>query len=189
MKVYIPYNNIMSEENTTKDVVEETTEEVTEAPVEAAEVTEEAPAKEEVAEVAKEEVAAEPEPETNDVEVPKEFLAIVEAVEKMSVLELNALVKVIEAKWGVSATAVAAAGPGAGDDAAEQSEFEVVLESDGGNKIPVMKVIKELLGLGLKDAKEFVEGAPATLKEGVKKEEAEEMKAKIEEAGGKVTLK
>jgi len=108
----------------------------------------------------------------------------------MSVLELNQLIKVIEAKWGVSATAVAAAGPASGgDDAAEQSEFEVVLESDGGSKIPVMKAVKELLGLGLKEAKEFVEGVPATLKAGVKKEEAEKMKAMIEEAGGKVALK
>lgn len=157
----------MSEENTTPEVAAEAVAEVKE------EVAAEAPAKE----------------ETNDVEVPKEFAAIVEAVEKMSVLELNALVKVIEAKWGVSATAVAAAGPAAGGDAAEKSEFDVVLASDGGAKIPVMKAVKELLGLGLKEAKELVESAPATLKEGAKKEEAEEMKAKIEEAGGKVELK
>ncbi|MGB0925450.1 MAG: 50S ribosomal protein L7/L12 [Minisyncoccia bacterium] len=108
----------------------------------------------------------------------------------MSVLELNALVKVIEAKWGVSAAAVAA-GPAAGGSAGEdeKSEFDVVLVSDGGSKIPVMKAVKELLGLGLKDAKELVEGVPATLKEGAKKDEAEEMKAKIEEAGGNVELK
>lgn len=163
----------MSEENTTPEVV---TEEVaTEAPAEAvAEVKEEAPAAE---------------AETNDVEVPAEFAAIVDAVEKMSVLELNALIKVIEAKWGVSATAVAAAGPAAAAGGEEKSEFDVVLESDGGAKIPVMKAVKELLGLGLKEAKEFVESVPATLKEGVKAEEAEEMKAKIEEAGGKVSLK
>ena len=161
----------MSEENTTPEVA---TEAVTE------EVKEAAPAKEEKA----------AEPETKDVEVPKEFKAIVDAVEKMSVLELNALVKVIEEKWGVSATAVAAAGPAAGGaDAGEKSEFDVVLTSDGGAKIPVMKVVKELLGLGLKEAKEMVESAPATLKEGVKAADAEEMKAKIEEAGGKVELK
>ena len=160
----------MSDENTTPEVVEETTEETTEAPVEET--------KEEVVE------------ESKEVEVPKEFKAIIDAVEKMSVLELNALVKVIEEKWGVSAAAVAA-GPAAGaaGGAEEKSEFEVVLASDGGAKIPVMKVVKDILGLGLKDAKELVESAPATLKEGVKKEDAEEMKAKIEEAGGKVELK
>jgi large subunit ribosomal protein L7/L12 len=170
----------MSEENTTPEVVEETTEETTEAPAEAA-------AEETKEDVKEEAPAAE---ETNDVEVPAEFAKLIEQVEAMSVLELNQLVKVIEAKWGVSATAVAA-GPAAGGaaDAGEKSEFEVVLESDGGAKIPVMKAVKELLGLGLKEAKEFVEGVPATLKAGVKKEEAEEMKAKIEEAGGKVELK
>jgi len=164
----------MSEENTTPEVVEN----------EAA-TTEEAPA-----EAAAEETQEEVKEETNDVEVPAEFAAIVEAVEKMSVLELNSLVKVIEAKWGVSAAAVAA-GPAAGGagGAEEKSEFDVVLESDGGSKIPVMKAVKELLGLGLKEAKELVESAPATLKEGVKAADAEEMKAKIEEAGGKVALK
>ncbi|MFT7327969.1 MAG: large subunit ribosomal protein L7/L12 [Crocinitomicaceae bacterium] len=173
----------MSEENTTPEVVEETTTEevAAETPVEAKEekAQEAAPAKEEKA----------AEPETNDVEVPKEFAAIVESVEKMSVLELNALVKVIEAKWGVSAAAVAAGPAAGGDDADEKSEFDVVLVSDGGSKIPVMKAVKELLGLGLKEAKELVEGVPSTLKEGVKTADAEEMKAKIEEAGGSVELK
>ncbi|MCI5050886.1 MAG: 50S ribosomal protein L7/L12 [Candidatus Pacebacteria bacterium] len=108
----------------------------------------------------------------------------------MSVLELNELVKVIEAKWGVSAAAVAAApAGGAAGGSEEKSEFDVVLASDGGAKIPVMKVVKELLGLGLKDAKELVEGVPATLKEGVPAADAEEMKAKLEEAGAKVELK
>lgn len=169
----------MSEENKAPEVVEnETTTEEAPAVETAAEETTEAPAAEEVKE------------ETNDVEVPAEFASIVDAVEKMSVLELNSLIKVIEAKWGVSATAVAAgpaAAGAAGDE--EKSEFDVVLESDGGAKIPVMKAVKELLGLGLKEAKELVESAPETLKAGVKKEEAEEMKAKIEEAGGKVALK
>ncbi|MCA9353221.1 50S ribosomal protein L7/L12 [Patescibacteria group bacterium] len=165
----------MSEEKKTEEVVEETT---TEETTPTKEVKDEAPKAEETSA-----------PETNDVEVPKEFKAIVDAVEKMSVLELNELVKVIEAKWGVSASAVAVAGPAAaGGDAGEKSEFTVVLESDGGAKIPVMKVVKELLGLGLKEAKELVESAPATLKEGVKAADAEDMKAKIEEAGGKVAL-
>lgn len=160
------------------------------APVEESKeaTTEETPAEEPKAET--EEKKEEVKEEAEEVEVPAEFADLIEKVEKMSVLELNQLVKVIEAKWGVSASAVAA-GPSAagGDDAAEQSEFEVVLTSDGGAKIPVMKAVKELLGLGLKDAKEFVEGVPASLKAGLKKEEAEEMKAKIEEAGGKVELK
>ena len=115
---------------------------------------------------------------------------IIDSVEKMTVLELNALVKAIETKWGVSATAVAAAGPAAGGAAAEEkSEFNVELTAAGEQKIAVIKVVKEVLGLGLKEAKDLVEGAPAMLKENVKKEQAEEWKKKIEEAGGKVTLK
>ncbi len=159
----------MSEETTTPEVVEEV------APV-AEVVAEAAP----VAEV-KEEVGA-------DVEIPKEFKALVDQVEKMSVMELNTLVKLLEKKFGVSAAAVAVAGPAAGG-AEEKSEFTVELTSDGGAKIPVMKVVKEVLGLGLKEAKDLVEALPAIIKEGAKKEEAEQIKAKLEEAGGKVTLK
>ncbi len=114
--------------------------------------------------------------------------AVIDAVEKMTVLELNALVKAIETKWGVSATAVAAAGPAAAA-AEEKSEFTVELTAAGDQKIAVIKVVKEALGLGLKEAKDLVEGAPKVLKEGVKKEEAEDWKKKIEAAGGKVTLK
>ena len=115
---------------------------------------------------------------------------IIDSVEKMTVLELNALVKAIETKWGVSATAVAAAGPAAGAAAGEEkSEFNVELTAAGEQKIAVIKVVKEVLGLGLKEAKDLVEGAPAMLKENVKKEQAEEWKKKIEEAGGKVALK
>ncbi|MFT7557870.1 MAG: large subunit ribosomal protein L7/L12 [Planctomycetota bacterium] len=181
----------MSEE-TTKDAVDAAIEEVVETPAEAVEaVTEEAAP---VAVEAKEEAPAEEvapvavEAEGEEVEVPAEFKAIVEAVEKMTVLELNKLVKVFEKKFGVSAAAVAVAGPAA-DAAEEQSEFSVVLVGDGGAKIPTMKVVKELLGLGLKEAKELVEGVPSVIKEGVKKEEAEEIKAKLEEAGAKVELK
>ncbi|MCF7831795.1 MAG: 50S ribosomal protein L7/L12 [Candidatus Pacebacteria bacterium] len=124
------------------------------------------------------------------VEVPEKFKSIVDAIEKMPVLELNELVKVFEKKFGVSATAVAAAGPAAGGAGAdEQTEFAVELTSDGGAKIPVMKVVKDVLGLGLKEAKDIVDALPAILKEGMKKEDAEALKAKIEEAGGKVTLK
>jgi len=115
---------------------------------------------------------------------------IIEAVEKMTVLELNELVKAIEEKWGVSAAAVAVAGPAAGAGAAEEkSEFNVELTAAGEQKIAVIKVVKEALGLGLKEAKDLVEGAPAMLKEGMKKEDAEALKKKVEEAGGKVTLK
>lgn len=115
---------------------------------------------------------------------------IIDAVEKMTILELNTLVKAIEEKWGVSAAAVAVAGPAAGGDAAEeQSTFTVELTEGGAQKIAVIKVIKEVLGLGLKEAKDMVDAAPSVVKEGLKKEDAEALKAKLEEAGAKVTLK
>lgn len=119
------------------------------------------------------------------------FKDIIEKVEKMSVLELHELVKALEEKFGVSASAVAVAGPAAGAAPAveEKDSFTVVLSSAGEQKIAVMKIVKEALGLGLKDAKDLVDGAPATLKDGMKKAEAEEMKKKIEEVGGKVELK
>ncbi len=113
---------------------------------------------------------------------------IIEAVEKMTVLELNTLVKAIEEKWGVSAAAVAVAGPAAAA-AEEKSEFDVELTSAGEQKIAVIKAVKEALALGLAEAKTLVESAPAKLKEGMKKEDAEALKKKVEEAGGKVTLK
>ncbi len=115
---------------------------------------------------------------------------IIEAVEKLSVLELNALVKAIEEKWGVSASAVAA-GPAAGAAPAEEakSTADVELTDGGANKIAVIKVVKEVLALGLKEAKDMVDAAPSMLKAGMKKEDAEALKKKIEEAGGKVTLK
>jgi large subunit ribosomal protein L7/L12 len=115
---------------------------------------------------------------------------IIEAVEKMTVLELNTLVKAIEEKWGVSAAAVAVAGPAAGGAAAEEkSTFNVELTSAGEQKIAVIKVVKEALGLGLAEAKTMVESAPVMLKQDMKKEDAEALKAKVEGAGGKVTLK
>ena len=127
---------------------------------------------------------------TEEVEVPAQFKSIVEAIEKMSVLELHELVKVFEKKFGVSAAAVAVAGPAAAGDAGEeQSEFTVELTEAGAQKIAVIKVVKEVLGLGLKEAKEMVDGAPAVVKENMKKEDAEALKAKLEEAGAKVTLK
>ena len=114
---------------------------------------------------------------------------IIEAVEKMTVLELNDLVKAIEEKWGVSAAAVAVAAGPAAEAGEEQSSFNVELTDGGAQKIAVIKVVKEILGLGLKEAQDMVDGAPAIVKEGMKKEDAEALKAKLEEAGAKVTLK
>jgi large subunit ribosomal protein L7/L12 len=133
--------------------------------------------------------------EKKAVEVPAKFKSIVEEIEKMSVLDLSELVKVLEDKFGVSAAAPMAmmAAPAAGGEAApaaeEKSEFNVELTDAGSSKIAVIKVVKEMTGLGLADAKALVDGAPAVVKENVKKDEAEAMKAKIEEAGGKVELK
>lgn len=113
---------------------------------------------------------------------------IIEAIKGMSVLELNELVKACEEEFGVSAAApVAVAGAAGAAGAAageEKTEFDVVLAEAGAKKLQVIKVVRELTGLGLKDAKALVDGAPKTIKEGVAKEEAESMKAKIEEAGG-----
>ena len=114
---------------------------------------------------------------------------IIDAVEKMTVIELNTLVKAIEEKWGVSAAAVAVAGPAAGPAAEEKSEFNVELTSMGEQKIAVIKIVKEVLGLGLSEAKTMVEGAPVLMKADVKKADAEAWKRRIEEVGGKVTLK
>ena len=128
--------------------------------------------------------------ETKSVEIPAKFAAIVKQIEEMSVLDLNELVKVFEVKFGVSAAAPAAAAPAAAAEAVEEKDsFTVVLASFGEAKIPVMKVVKEALGLGLKEAKDLVDAAPSNLKEGMKKAEAEDLKKKIEEAGGKVELK
>jgi large subunit ribosomal protein L7/L12 len=114
---------------------------------------------------------------------------IIEAVEKMTILELNQLVKTIEEKWGVSATAVAAAGPAAGPAEEGKSTKDVELTDAGASKIAVIKVVKEAMGLGLKEAKDLVDGAPSMLKTGMKKEDAEELAKKLTEAGAKVTLK
>ncbi|MEK7179050.1 MAG: 50S ribosomal protein L7/L12 [Patescibacteria group bacterium] len=135
-----------------------------------------------------------PREEGVDSEVPAKFKDLVEKVESMSVLDLSELVKVLEKKFGVSAAAVAvaAAPAAAGGEAApaeEKSSFTIELTSGGEQKIQVIKVVKEAFGLGLKEAKDLVEGAPAVLKEGVKKADAEDIKKKIEEAGGKVALK
>ncbi len=125
-----------------------------------------------------------------NVEVPAKFKTIVEAIEKMSVVDLNELVKLFEVKFGVSAAAVAVAGPAAGGAAAEEkSSFGIELTEAGAQKIAVIKVVKEVLGLGLGEAKALVDAAPKMVKEGLKKEEADELKKKLEEAGAKVTVK
>ena len=152
---------------------------VEEAPIE------EAPAAPEVKEEAPAAVEAE------EVEVPAKFKKLVEEIEKMTVLELSELVKVFEKKFGVSASAVAVAGPaaaaGAGEE--EKSTVDIELTDAGASKIAVIKVVKEVLALGLKEAKDLVDGVPSMLKEGIGKDEATELKKKLEEAGAKVTLK
>jgi large subunit ribosomal protein L7/L12 len=131
-----------------------------------------------------------------EVEVPEKFKSLVSEIEKMSVLELSELVKVLEEKFGVSAAApvmVAAGAPVAGGEAGgaveEKSEFDIELAAAGDAKINVIKVVREVTGKGLKDAKDLVDAAPKVIKEKVAKAEAEEVKKKLEEAGATVNLK
>lgn len=122
----------------------------------------------------------------------EKITAIIEELKGLTVLELSELVHAVEDEFGVSAAAaVAVADPAAdgGAAAAEQTEFDVVLKAAGGNKIAVIKVVREVTGLGLKEAKALVDGAPKALKEGVSKEDAEAIKTKLEEAGAEVELK
>lgn len=129
------------------------------------------------------------------VEVPEKFQKLVTEIEKMSVLELSELVKVLEEKFGVSAAAPmmmagpAMAGAAEGGAAEEKSEFDVEVTAAGASKINVIKVVREVTGLGLKDAKDLVDAAPKVIKEKVAKAQADEMKKKLEEAGATVTLK
>ena len=129
-----------------------------------------------------------------NVEVPEKFAKLVEQIEKLSVLDLSELVKVLESKFGVSAAApmMMAAAPAAGEGAAaaeEKSSFNVELTAAGSNKIAVIKVVREVTGVGLKEAKDVVDAAPKMVKEGASKEEAEALKKQLEEAGAQVTLK
>lgn len=122
----------------------------------------------------------------------EKITAIIEELKTLTVLELSDLVHAVEDEFGVSAAAaVAVAGPAAGGDAAaeEKTEFDVVLKSAGSSKINVIKVVREITGLGLKEAKAVVDGAPKTVKEAVSKDDAEAMKTKLEEAGAEVELK
>lgn len=137
--------------------------------------------------------SAESEADKKEVQVPEKFKALVEQIEKLSVLDLAELVKILEEKFGVSAAApvmAMAAAPAAGAaPAEEQTTFNVELTDAGANKIGVIKVVRELTQIGLKDAKDLVDGAPKMVKEGVGKAEAEDVKKKLEAAGAKVTLK
>ncbi len=131
----------------------------------------------------------------SEVQVPEKFKSLVSEIEKLSVLDLSELVKVLEEKFGVSAAApvavaaMPAAGAAAGEAAEEKTSFNVEITEAGANKIGVIKVLREVTTLGLKEARDLVDGAPKIAKEGATKEEAEAMKKKLEEAGAKVTLK
>jgi large subunit ribosomal protein L7/L12 len=170
----------------TDEMNQESAVETTEAAEEVAHpVAEETPVAETKAEAA-------PAKEEAEVEVPEKFKKIVAQIEEMSVMELSELVKVFEKKFGVSAAAVAVAGPAAGGAAGgdeEKSSVNIELTDAGANKISVIKAVKEILALGLKEAKDLVDGVPSILKENVAKEEAAELKKKLEEAGAKVTFK
>ena len=120
----------------------------------------------------------------------EKILAMIEEVKALTVLELNELVKALEEEFGVSAAAVAVAAPAAAGAAAEEkTEFDVVLVEAGASKMGVIKAVKEITGLGLKEAKELVDNAPKTIKEAVSKADAEEIQKKLEEAGAKIELK
>lgn len=132
--------------------------------------------------------------EKKDVQVPEKFKALVESIEKLTALELSELVKVFEEKFGVSAAAPmmvagAASAGAAAEEAEEKTSFNVELLESGANKINVIKVVREVTQKGLKEAKDLVDGAPKIVKEGASKEEAEEIKKKLEAAGAKVGLK
>jgi len=164
----------MSEENKTTDApVEEKKEEQT------PEVKEEVKAEDTTSE------------EKKEVEVPAKFKSLVEEIEKMSVMDLAELVKILEEKFGVSAAAPTMMVAGGADVAPveEKTSFDIEITEAGASKIAVIKAVRAITEMGLKDAKDLVDGAPKVVKEGVKKEEAEEIKAKLEEAGAKVTLK
>lgn len=129
------------------------------------------------------------EEEKKVVEVPAKFKALVDQIEAMSVLELHELVKLLEEKFGVSAQATVVAGGAVAEAAEVKDSFTVTLTSAGEQKVQVIKAVKDKLGLGLKEAKDLVDGAPSVLKAEAKKDEAEDIKAAIETAGGKVEVK
>lgn len=130
-----------------------------------------------------------------EIKIPAKFKEIVEKIETMSVLDLSELVKILEEKFGVSGAPMAIVAPAAsaapegGASEEEKDSFSIVLKAGGDQKIQVIKIIREVLGLGLKEAKDLVDAAPKTLKEGLKKAEADELKKKLEQAGATVELK
>ncbi|PIU99777.1 MAG: 50S ribosomal protein L7/L12 [Candidatus Tagabacteria bacterium CG03_land_8_20_14_0_80_41_22] len=132
-----------------------------------------------------------------EIKIPAKFKELVEKIESMSVLDLSELVKILEEKFGVTASPMMMAAPSGGapsseegaPDAETKDAFTIVLKASGDQKIQVIKVVREVLGLGLKEAKDLVDAAPKTIKEGLKKAEAEELKKKLEEAGATVELK
>jgi len=140
-----------------------------------------------------------PEEKDKKIQIPEKFKAIIEQIEKMSVLDLSELVKILEEKFGVSSSPAMMAAPmsgvassgeaGGAGPSEEKDSFSLILKAAGDQKIQVIKLIREMLGLGLKEAKDLVDAAPKTLKEGVKKAEAEELKKKLEEAGATVEIK
>lgn len=133
--------------------------------------------------------------EKKETKIPEKFKKLVEEIEKMSVLDLSELVKILEEKFGVSAAApimagaVPAAGAGEADAVEEKTEFDVELTAAGAQKINAIKAVREITGLGLKEAKDLVDGAPKVIKEKISKKDAEEAKKKLEDAGATVTLK
>jgi large subunit ribosomal protein L7/L12 len=139
-----------------------------------------------------------PEEKDKKIQIPEKFKAIIEQIEKMSVLDLSELVKILEEKFGVSSSPAIMAAPTLAVGAPtspeasvgeEKDSFSLILKTAGDQKIQVIKVIREMLGLGLKEAKDLVDAAPKTLKEGIKKAEAEELKKKLEEVGATVEIK
>lgn len=166
--------------------------EVAKAKAEAVEVKEEVKAESKVEEKLEPKVESKKEAkvEAKEITVPAKFKKIVEEIETMSVLELNELVKIFENKFGVSASAVAVAAPAAtGQVEEEKSTVSIELIDSGENKISIIKLVKEVLALGLKEAKDLVDAAPSMLKADMKSEEAEAFKSQIENAGGKAVLK
>jgi large subunit ribosomal protein L7/L12 len=170
----------VKEENTVSEEKQETKEEVSSEKKEDKE--------EKKVEDKKEEKVEDKEEDDEEVEVPEKFKGIVEEIEKMTVVDLADLVSLLEKKFKVSAVASAPAGGGAASGGEEKSEVNIVLKEIGEKKIEVIKAVKEVTGLGLQEAKGIVDGAPGNIKEDVKREEAEEIKGKLEEAGATIAL-
>ncbi len=179
-------DEVKKDDAVAEEATEQKEEAVAEAPAEEVKEEKEEEKKEEAS------VVEESADEGEEVEVPEKFKQIVDSIESMSVLDLHELVKLLEKKFGVSAAAVAVAAPGAGGadagGAEDKDSFTVKLTAFGDSKVAVIKIVKEVCGLGLKEAKELVESAPAELKKDVKKDEAEEIKKQLVDVGATVEL-